>query len=264
MANEFSNSVAGNLAPFKYLGIDIFSSAGTPTASGPIKGALCVDTTNAILYINTGTVASATWAPFDSSTIALTNIVAADGAAIPDSNGNEWLEADIVASAVNHVKILNAATGGAPSVAAVGGDTDIGLIVAGKGGAPVVLRSVTITQQGAATAKTVSSTLSADELYGGIITVNQGAGATSAQQLPLASGMDSLSALFATSDAVNFSVINTSTVDAEDASITTNTGWTLVGNMDIPAYSAAGSLNSSASFRARKTGTATWTLFRLS
>jgi hypothetical protein len=37
--------------------------AGTPTASvsGYGKGALAVDTTNGKLYINTGTVSSATW-----------------------------------------------------------------------------------------------------------------------------------------------------------------------------------------------------------
>lgn len=43
------------------LGIELWSSDGTPTESGPRTGALCVDTTNGILYINTGTTASATW-----------------------------------------------------------------------------------------------------------------------------------------------------------------------------------------------------------
>lgn len=40
--------------------------------------------------------------------------------------------------------------------------------------------------------------------------------------------------------------------------------WTLVGNMDVPAYSAAGSLNSSGRFRARKTGAGAWVLYRIS
>lgn len=46
---------------FNSLGLELYSNAGTPTASGPKKGALVVDTTNGILYINTGTVSSATW-----------------------------------------------------------------------------------------------------------------------------------------------------------------------------------------------------------
>jgi hypothetical protein len=118
-------------------------------------------------------------------------------------------------------------------------------------------------RQGAPTAKTVSATLTAAEVLAGIITVNQAAAGASAQQLPLATAIDTALPTFVAGDAFDFSVINISTVDAEDASVTTNTGWTLVGNMDIHAYSAAGSLNSSALFRARKTGTAAWTLYRL-
>ena len=69
-------------------------------------------------------------------------------------------------------------------------------------------------------------------------------------------------ALEAADDAFDFYVINISTTDAEDASITTNTGWTPVGSMDIEAYSAANK-NSSAKFRARKTGSAAWTIYRI-
>ena len=65
--------------------------------------------------------------------------------------------------------------------------------------------------------------------------------------------MDTALPDFGADMALDFSVINTSTVDAEDASVATNTGWTLVGNMDVPAYSAAGSLNRRpASERARR------------
>jgi hypothetical protein len=58
-------------------------------------------------------------------------------------------------------------------------------------------------------------------------------------------------------------VINISTVAAESASLTTNTGWTLVGDMDVAANSAA-TTKSAGRFRARKTGTALWTVYRLS
>lgn len=120
-----------------------------------------------------------------------------------------------------------------------------------------------LSTQAAQTAKTVSATLTAAEMLVGIITVNQGAAGASVLTLPLATAMDTALATSAANDYFDFSVINISTVDAEDASVATNTGWTLVGNMDVHAYSAAGSLNSSGRFRARKTGTGAWTLYRI-
>lgn len=119
--------------------------------------------------------------------------------------------------------------------------------------------------QATPTAKTTSATLTAAEVLVGLITVNQGGGASSAQQLPTVTNLEAALTGEATDDAFDFNVINTSTVDAEDASITTNTGWTLVGSMNIPAFSTSSnaSLNSSAHFRARKTGAGAWTLYRV-
>lgn len=121
----------------------------------------------------------------------------------------------------------------------------------------------TLIKQGAATAKTVSALLTAAELLTKIITVNQGAAGASALQLPTCANLDAALPLAAAGDAFDFSLINISTVAAEDASITTNTGWTLVGNMDV-ASNAAATDKSAGRFRAAKTATATWTLFRLS
>lgn len=118
--------------------------------------------------------------------------------------------------------------------------------------------------QGAPAAKTTSATLTAADLLNGIITVNQGGGAASNQQLPDCAALDAALPFFQANSCFDFSVINISTVDAEDATLTTNNGWSLVGAMDIPAKSALGSLNSSGRFRARKTGAAAWTLYRLS
>lgn len=115
----------------------------------------------------------------------------------------------------------------------------------------------------APTAKTVSATLTAAELAPLLITVNQGAAGASALQLPLATAMDSYFAEFGANDSFDFSLINTSTVAAEDASITTNTGWTLVGNMDV-ASNAAATDKSVGRFRARKTAAGAWTLYRIS
>lgn len=53
--------------------------------------------------------------------------------ALRDVNGNKVVEYGATASAVNDVKITNAATGNAPQIAANGTDTNIPLKLAGKG-----------------------------------------------------------------------------------------------------------------------------------
>jgi len=50
-----------------------------------------------------------------------------------DTNGNEWLEQNPVTSAVNQLKISNAATGNNPVVEPSGGDTNVGLDFKVKG-----------------------------------------------------------------------------------------------------------------------------------
>lgn len=117
--------------------------------------------------------------------------------------------------------------------------------------------------QGAPTAKTTSATLTAAEVLAGIITVAQGGGAASAQQLPAAAALDTALPTSVAGDAFDFSVINISTVAAESASLTTNTNLTLVGDMDILANSAA-TTKSAGRFRARKTAAGAWTIYRLS
>lgn len=56
-----------------------------------------------------------------------------DGAALEDVNDNEVMEFGVAASAVNHPKASNAATGNAPTIEAAGGDTNIDLVLKGKG-----------------------------------------------------------------------------------------------------------------------------------
>jgi hypothetical protein len=116
--------------------------------------------------------------------------------------------------------------------------------------------------QGAQTAKTTSTTLTAAEINTGIITVNNGAAGTTTLTLPLATSMDSQFSNVAAGYSWDFSVVNISTTAAEDADVGTNTGWTLVGNMDIEADDDPRA-RSSAKFRARKTGAGAWTLYRM-
>jgi len=51
---------------------------------------------------------------------------------INDNNNAEILEIDAISSAVNHIKISNAATSGTPQLAGHGSDTNIGLGLSGK------------------------------------------------------------------------------------------------------------------------------------
>lgn len=111
-------------------------------------------------------------------------------------------------------------------------------------------------------AKTTDVTLTGAELLAGIITVNQGAAGASALTLPLATAMDTAMPEAVAGTAFDFSVINISTVAAEDATVTTNTGWTLVGGMVVESRDSDRA-NSSGRFRARKTATGAWTLYRL-
>lgn len=117
-------------------------------------------------------------------------------------------------------------------------------------------------KQSAPTAKTTSATLTAAEVKAGIITINQGGAGASAQQLPTVADLETALPGFTTDDSFDISVINISVVDAEDATITTNTGWTLVGSMDFLAYNAAGT-QSSGILRLRKTGAGAWTAYRI-
>ena len=119
--------------------------------------------------------------------------------------------------------------------------------------------------QAAPAAKTTSTTLTAAELLGGLITGNQGAAGAAAYTLPLATDLETaLLALrpdLVNNDAFDFGVINISTVAAETITMTTNTGWTLVGDM-VLAANATGD-ESVGRFRARRTAANTYTLYRV-
>lgn len=155
-------------------------------------------------------------------------------------------------------------TGGA---ATGSGDNSSIIMTPGTGGSGpaggVISRGALLVMQVTPTAKTVAVTLTAAELLTGIITAAQGGGAAANYQLPTASSFQNLAPNnIADNDAFDFYVINISTNAAEIITITTNTNWTLVGNMIIGANSA-GTAQSSATFRARRTSSANYTLYRI-
>lgn len=169
--------------------------------------------------------------------------------------------------------VITAGAGGASSggsdTAGAGGNVVITAGAAGAGatngrpGAVFLRGGLVIRPQGAPTAKTTSALLTASEVLAGIITINQGGGATSAQQLPTGTNLDAaLSGSMAAGDAFDVSVINISTTGAEDATITTNTDLTLVGDMNFSANDAV-TARSSGILRFRKTAANTFTVYRL-
>lgn len=72
----------------------------------------------------------------------------ADASSLNDSSGNELIKFAVTASAVNEVTATNAATGNAPTLTATGGDTNIPLVLAGKGTGIVRAGGLTSTPQG--------------------------------------------------------------------------------------------------------------------
>ena len=146
--------------------------------------------------------------------------------------------------------------GDGSSVVLTGGAKD------GTGAAGVVrVESLLTRTQGAPAAKMVSATLTAAELLSGIITVTQGAGAASNQQVPTGTAIqDALPADFAIGDSFDVSVINLGGA-SEVASLTVNTDVTIVGNAAIPV--PASNVQSSGLFRFRKTADHVFIAYRI-
>lgn len=157
------------------------------------------------------------------------------------------------------------ATGGASTGTGAGSSILLtpGAVSTGAAGG-VFSRGVQIVKQGTPAALTTSATLTAAQVLTGILTSSQGASGAPAYQLP--TGTDLQAALpgdLANDDAFIFSLINISTDAAEDASITTNTGWTLVGSMAVQSNDAITS-KSAGRFMARRTSSNNFTLYRIS
>jgi len=113
------------------------------------------------------------------------------------------------------------------------------------------LNEINMVTQVAPTAKTAAATLTAAELATGIITFNGTAGNLT---VPLGTSLDAAFPSMKVDSCFDFSIINTDASDA--ATVTANTGCTLVG---VAAVSAV----SSCTWRVRKTGEATYVFYRI-
>lgn len=120
--------------------------------------------------------------------------------------------------------------------------------------------AVTLFNQGTPATCNATATMTAADVLAGIVTSTSAAAV--AATLPLATDLEvALLALFpslALDDSYDFSFVNTGT---NIVTMTTNTGWTLVGDMTIAPLTAGD--ESSAIFRARRVSSTAYTLYRL-
>ena len=113
------------------------------------------------------------------------------------------------------------------------------------------LNEVELYDQGNPAAYAAAATLTVADISAGILTYS---GATANLQLPLVSDVENVITVAKSNYAFTLSVIATG---AGTPSLTTNTGWTIVG-------SAAVTNGTSGRFSVRKTAPGAWTLYRLS
>jgi hypothetical protein len=118
------------------------------------------------------------------------------------------------------------------------------------------LNQVVLNIQSAPVALTTGVTLTTTQLTNGLILGSPGASAVS-YQLPTCASLDTDVSSAKVNSSFDFSVVNVDGNTSGVITLTTNTGWSLVGLMTV--VDTAGTAQS---FRARKTGDGAWTLYR--
>jgi len=143
------------------------------------------------------------------------------------------------------------------------GDTDFAwrCSVAGAPGTWVAIAAATNTQAAPA-AKTATAAITAAELAGKLITTT-GVTAPSVHQLPTGTLLEAEFPGIAVGDSFDFTLINTGTGAADDATITVNTDVTIVGNPTVGALTDATILSGSGTFRARKSAANAFVVYRI-
>jgi hypothetical protein len=111
------------------------------------------------------------------------------------------------------------------------------------------LNEVQIFTQAAPAAYTAAATLTAADITNGIITLTNGS--DQSLQLPTVATLEALVSSAKTNSSFLFSVM---ALGAGGATLTTNTGWTLVGVAKVTGANR---------YVARKTGDSTWSLYQV-
>jgi len=129
-------------------------------------------------------------------------------------------------------------------------------------GGQLLSRGQALFAQAAPAAKTVTAAITAAELAGQLITTT-GATAPSIHQLPTGTLLAAQFPNIAVGDSFDFTVINTGTGASDDATITVNTGVTIVGNPTVGALTDATIISGSGTFRARYSAANTFVVYRI-
>jgi hypothetical protein len=108
--------------------------------------------------------------------------------------------------------------------------------------------------QGAPTAVAAAATMTTAELSNGLFVFNGAAGNLTLPTVALVEA--DITAASKVNAAFDFIIINIDASGSDSVTLAAGTGWTLVGV-------AAVAVNTSAQFRARKTGDGTWTAYRI-
>jgi hypothetical protein len=108
--------------------------------------------------------------------------------------------------------------------------------------------------QGAPTAVAAAATMTAAELSNGLFVFNGAAGNLTLPTVALVEA--DITAASKVNASFDFIIINIDASGSDSVTLAVGTGWTLVGV-------AAVAVNTSAQFRARKTGDGTWTAYRI-
>ncbi len=108
--------------------------------------------------------------------------------------------------------------------------------------------------QGAPTAVAAAATMTTAELSNGLFVFNGTAGSLTLPTVALVEA--DITAASKVNASLDFIIINIDASGSDSVTLAVGTGWTIVGV-------AAVAVNTSAQFRARKTGDGTWTAYRI-
>ena len=108
--------------------------------------------------------------------------------------------------------------------------------------------------QGAPTAVAAAATMTTAELSNGLFVFNGTAGSLTLPTVALVEA--DITAASKVNASLDFIIINIDAAGSDSVTLAAGTGWTIVGV-------AAVAVNTSAQFRARKTGDGTWTAYRI-
>ena len=108
--------------------------------------------------------------------------------------------------------------------------------------------------QGAPTAVAAAATMTTAELANGLFVFNGTAGSLTLPTVALVEA--DITAASKVNASLDFIIINIDAAGSDSVTLAVGTGWTIVGV-------AAVAVNTSAQFRARKTGDGTWTAYRI-